>query len=70
MASEDVAAGDGAFLTWSILLPMSPVPLSKIKSSTRLPFWSRACALTPEGPLKITKLNVNSKDSFLKKKIG
>lgn len=52
MAREEVAAGEGAFLTCRILLPTAPVPPSNTKSSTRLPSLSRAWALTPEGPLK------------------
>lgn len=52
MASEEVAAGEGAFLTWSTRLPRSPSPPSNTKSSTRFPFRSSAWARTPEGPLR------------------
>jgi len=52
MASEDVAAGDGAFRTCSIRAPNVPaLPVSNIKSSTSLPFSSNAWARTPAGPL-------------------
>lgn len=52
MARGEVAAGEGAFLTWRILLPRSPVPPPNTKSSTKLPSLSNACALTPDGPLQ------------------
>lgn len=42
MAREEVAAGEGAFLTCRILLPMLPVPPSNTKSSTKFPSLSRA----------------------------
>ena len=51
MASEDVAAGDGALVTWNALSPVEPTwPPSKTKSSTKFPETSTACARTPEGP--------------------
>ena len=52
IANDEVAAGEGALRTWSILFPRLPWPPSKIKSSTSFPSSSRACALTPDGPLK------------------
>lgn len=52
MAREEVAAGEGAFLTWRILLPISPLPPSNTKSSTKFPSLSNAWALTPDGPLQ------------------
>ena len=45
MASELVAAGDGALRTWR----MRPCPPRR-KSSTSVPSRSSACARTPEGP--------------------
>lgn len=51
MAKEDVAPGEGALRQWRILGPSSPTPESKTKSSTRLPWTSRAWARTPAGPL-------------------
>lgn len=42
MAREEVAAGEGAFLTCRILLPTLPVPPSNTKSSTKFPSLSRA----------------------------
>src|SRR5204863_5100373 len=44
MASDEVAAGDGAFLTWRT----RPVPAMS-KSSTRLPSGATAWARTPDG---------------------
>lgn len=49
---DEVAAGDGALRTCRILLPKGPYPVSNMKSSTNLPSLSRACARTPDGPLK------------------
>lgn len=51
IARELVAAGDGAFLTCSILEANGPVPESKTKSSTNEPSVAKAWALTPAGPL-------------------
>lgn len=48
---ELVAAGEGALRQCITLLPILPFPPSKTKSSTKLPFLSNACALTPDGPL-------------------
>ena len=42
IAKDDVAAGDGALRTCSILFPSAPWPSSKIKSSTNLPSASKA----------------------------
>lgn len=51
IAMELVAAGEGALRQCITLLPILPFPPSKTKSSTKLPFLSNACALTPDGPL-------------------
>src|SRR5581483_4576483 len=45
IASDDVAAGDGAFRTWT-----TPSDPSKTKSSTIDPSAFIACARTPDGP--------------------
>ena len=51
IAREDVAAGEGALRTCKVLFPTDVVPTSNMKSSTKLPSISSACARTPDGPL-------------------
>ena len=51
IASEEVAAGEGALHTCSMWRPSSPAPLENTMSSTRFPLASIACARTPAGPL-------------------
>lgn len=63
MASEDVAPGDGAFVQCKILLPTSPSPNSKMKSSTKEPSGVIACARTPAGP-RVTSAEVISGINF------
>ena len=63
---DDVAAGDGAFLTCRTRLPMSPTPPSNTKSSTRFPSWSMACARTPAGPLKQANTGSNGNVTWLR----
>jgi len=51
IAKDEVAAGDGAFRTCKQCRPSSSLPLSKMKSFSRLPSGCKACARTPDGPL-------------------
>ena len=55
IAKEDVAPGEGAFLTCRTRLPMSPAPPSNTKSSTKFPSRSIAWARTPAGPLRLVE---------------
>ena len=45
IASDDVAAGEGALRTYN-----TPVCPSTMKSSSSVPSGASACALTPDGP--------------------
>ena len=60
MARDEVAPGEGAFLTCRTRLPMSPEPPSNTKSSTKFPSRSMAWARTPAGPLWLVEVKQNS----------